>query len=767
MKQSILTVLFLIAAFSVKASSTANADEALQMLADFTPYLYNNYETITDRNSAGQVMATFRGENTYGNNEQGVRHNADLSMICAFLCRYANGKVTLPQPASWASLAEMAHATLTYSLSTHKANRLYPCKGIQYWGSTSQADHSWESSLWAMSVAYSAFFQWDKLNEAERQLVYQMLKAECNYELERSIPTGFEGDTKAEENGWECDVLAVTLGLFPDDPLAPRWFDRLRRFAINSYSHPADSTNNTVIDPAYDLTTVAQLFEGANLYSDLTLQNHNYFHTSYQNVVVQELGEAALALKLFQRELYGKERWKTNALMNNVMPVMNRVLYGLALTDGELAMPNGNDWSLFLYDQLTSYSTAACFLQDPDALLLEQQALTQIRNRQRTTPDGSWLLRADVGARRMGVEGHRVMMTWLMHHVLPTRQLRPTSWTNFLARYGNTNIYPCQDVITASSDHRFVCFSWSKGLRNISGYFAPTDETKNNIIVPLRVGNTGNFIGWYDVEGKRTDATDDSHEISFTENNSFAVSGTLRTNEGSLSDNYLLFASPNNLVIYFDMVRALADCTIQKERGGLLGISTDPFTATNRTLYLADGQPVTSDGHDFQVFNSQWANIDGSVAVLVANQKGSNQMAFGEQKNNNSILTSRFYAAYSDSVRTVTSGEVVDIRLFAYYSNINPQATQLLRENLKEVSGLPRGWSGYQVNDTDGTPYLFVYNFTGKQNKRIDLRAVQRRIKPRVTFVVTDIDGRLSVTPVSLSEGETPEEPVDSDELYW
>ena len=43
-----------------------------------------------------------------------------------------------------------------------------------------------------------------------------------------------------------------------------------------------------------------------------------------------------------------------------------------------------------------------------------------IKARQTTTADGSWLLRADVGARRMGVEAHRVMMTWLMHYVLPT-----------------------------------------------------------------------------------------------------------------------------------------------------------------------------------------------------------------------------------------------------------------------------------------------------------------------------------------------------------
>jgi hypothetical protein len=245
-----------------------------------------------------------------------------------------------------------------------------------------------------MSVAYSAFFQWDWLSGAQRTCIERMLKAECNYELERDIPTGYRGDTKAEENGWEACVLAATLGMFPNDELAPRWFERLRLFAINSYSHPDDANDTTVVDPHYDRATVRDLYRGANLYPDYTLQNHDFFHTSYQNVVIQELGEAALALELFQRQLHGTQRWHTRALMHNNLAVQREVLNWLALADGELAMPNGNDWSLFLYDQLTSYTTNAVFLRDADALMLENRAYKMIKARQATTADGSWLLRS-------------------------------------------------------------------------------------------------------------------------------------------------------------------------------------------------------------------------------------------------------------------------------------------------------------------------------------------------------------------------------------
>ena len=401
--------------------------DLLQMLADFATYMKHDFQDCAAPNSIGEACGCFKGEHTMANDERGVRPNADLSMICAFLSKYGKGKVSLPADVTWTDIESMAMKSLVFAYSTHKANKLKVCSGNNYWGSTSSSDAVWESSLWAMSVAYSAFFQWDKLSDTQKDYIYQLLKAECNYELHRTIPTGYAGDTKAEENGWEADVLAVTLGLFPNDPLAPQWFERLREFAVNSYSHQDDATDATIIDPTYDNKTVKDLYKGQNLYDDFTLQNHNYFHTSYQNVVIQELGEAALALKLFQQELYGTEKWHTNALMHHNDKVMQEVLYWLALSDGELAMPNGNDWSLFLYDQITSYSTNACFLRDPHALMLENLAYKMIKHRQQTTTDGSWLLRADVGARRMGVEAHRVMMTWPANIALRRFCLRRTS----------------------------------------------------------------------------------------------------------------------------------------------------------------------------------------------------------------------------------------------------------------------------------------------------------------------------------------------------
>lgn len=588
---------------------------ALSMLARFTTYIVADYQPIDAQ------YACFRSENTMGNDEKGVRPNADLSMVSAFLCRYAKDKVELPANVSWQQLDTMALKTLRYAVNTHKAVRKKACAGGNYWGSVSVADHKWESSLWALSVAYSAYFQWDKLSDTLRSDLYKLLRAECNYELERNIPTGYRYDTKSEENGWEVGVLAAALGLFPDDELAPRWFERMREFAINSYSHPSDSTNNDVIDPWYNQQTVADLYRGANLYTDWTLQNHGFFHTSYQNVVIQELGEAALALKLFQS---GRgEKWRSRALLHNCDSVANNVLNWLTLPDGEQAMPNGNDWSLFLYDQVTSYSTLACQLRDTDALLFEGRAMEQIARRQLTTPDGSWLLRPDVGARRMGVEAHRVMMSWLMHQVYPTTDLQPSNWDDFAQRYSEAKLFPCQRIVRTLGDRYFACFSFSEGKRSYTGYIAPLNQDNNNLVVPYRKYNTGNLVGYYETEGKNCDAKLVTEPQIETEGRWFTVKATLAENDSSLLRSFTLTTKPSGLE-YQDHVVWLLKVPVRADKTGLLAISTDEFTRQKRLIEFGKGTTVVDN-------------------LLIVNANSKAQAAWADTTTDNSITTTKLY----------------------------------------------------------------------------------------------------------------------------
>ncbi len=737
--------------------------DLLKMLAGFTPYMKNYWFQCASPNSKGESCGFFYNtENgsspSCPNGEKGVRPNADLSMIAAFLVKYAKPEgISLPSGITYDLLEEYAMKSLVYAYSTHKANKLKVCSGGNYWGSTSTSDAVWESSLWAMSVAYSAFFQWDKLTQEQKGWIYALLKAECNYELYRSVPTGYAGDTKAEENGWEADVLAATLGLFPDDPLAGQWFERMRLFAVNSYSHGDDAARTGEIDSWYDHTTWANLYKGNNLYSDWTLQNHNLFHTSYQNVVMQELGEAALALKLFQG---ANQQWHSAALQHNNQEVMDNVLNWLALADGELAMPNGNDWSLFLYDQITSYSTQACFQRDANALLLENLAYKQIKARQTTTSDGSWLLRPDVAARRMGVEAHRVMMTYLMHLMMPTTGMKAPTWKEFREAHAEAKIFPCQNVVRGYSPSRFTCFSWSTGLKSYTGYFAADKADKNKIVVPYRANNSGNITGWYEVSGKATNANPVVSGIYQLDGNAWVMNGELSVNDGALDNRFALYSTPGNAFIYLDYVTANSACTVTAEKGGLLAISTDELTKLKRTLYYEDGGEITwkqRDGSQQLTFSSDWVNIDNELAVIGHNGK---KMAFADRGANNSIYTSKLYPMYSNSQRSVSAGSVVDARNLVYYSKINAEdtkATAQQQELLRPL--LPEGWNGIITPDPEGIYYVLISNFKGQKDANITGICIKDFAAP-VFKEETSINGSKASVKLSLEQNNSFAQPL-------
>lgn len=692
-------------------------DGLLKCLARFSEYMAADFVPCDKPNRRSEKRGFFKSLTNKPSDVDGVRTNADMSMLCAFLVKCAKPLgVILPEGISYDMLEEMARQSLVHAYSTHKAVRLRRCADGKYWGRARAKDKVWESQLWAFSVAWSAFFQWDSLTQDQKDSVYKLLKAECDSALHIEVQTSYQKYTKAEENGWYVCLLAATLGLFPDDPLAPKWFEKMREFAINSYSHPSDNEKTAPLDPWYDNASVADLYVGQNLFEDYTLLKHGFFHTSYQNVVIQELGEAAIALKLFQNCLRKEEKWKSRSLLHNVKPVMEEVLEYLALPDGELAMPNGNDWSLFLFDQLTSYSTMATLMNNPVAAMLENQAFKNIVARQATTPDGSWLLRSDIGAQRMGVQGHRVMMSYLMHLTNSDPDPAPANWEDFRLSHSQAFLFPCQNVVRSFTKSRFAIFSYSEGLRDYTGYIVPNSPEKAKIMVPFREGGGGNFTGWFEVEGKNSGAVLKGGPFFSLKGDSFVTGGVLSVADDSLEQSFALFASSCDAVLYLDHVIATKDANILAERGLVAAISVDEFTGLKRVLSYEGKPGEIIDGESLITFpGNSWANIDGEIGILA---RGDGMMAFGEKADNHSIMTAKFYGSYSDASRAVAPGATVCSRAAVYYTGVTPEETAELNKKMILADGkaLPSGWSGCLASDRDGSMILFLTNFKGESS---------------------------------------------------
>jgi hypothetical protein len=375
--------------------------------------------------------------------------------------------------------------------------------------------------------------------------------------------------------------------------------------------------------------------------------------------------------------------------------VWDEVLSQLALADGELAMPNGNDWSMFLYDQLPAYAAMACIKRNPDALMLEMRCLDQLLKRQHTTPDGSYMLNPDIGPRRMGVTAHRVMMTWFLHRLFPTEDLRsekfavdhrngmtdylkmgaviPSTWQDFRQRLSKTKVFPCQQIVRAISEDRFVCFSWSEGLKNATGIIVPNTVEDTKIIIPYKYKGTGNFLGCYNNAQTRL-----SGKPQFTTTDStFQVHGRLMAAGGKVAQDFTFTADAHNAVVVEYQLQG--NDTIFEERGGTVAVSVDPFTKTERTLYYEGGQFV-SDGSQLRTFHSNWVNIDNRIGIIAIGEN--NEMAFGDRQLINSIQTARLYPAYSNSPQQASQVK----RKFYYFTGQTAQETQQMFRSLRSPS---------------------------------------------------------------------------------
>ena len=638
MKYFCLILLFLCASLTISASEKDDRDirqQCLQSLRQFMTYARSIY-TEAGTDGGGRAVGYFKAKDAGRSTEDGVRTNADLAMVCAFVWQHDKKDK---------ALREMSLKALRYATATHRANQGMKCTDGKYWGS--MGDHwQWESSLWAYSVAMAARFLGEEHNEHVRRLI----EAEADNALARSVLTGYQGDTKAEENGWDTNVLAVAAAFYPRHPHARQWQEQMELLAFNCYTVDADSTHT--------------LYVGTNLFPDFTLQNHNYFHTSYQNVVIQELAESMLVSpKLFSKTLGLTHHWQE---------VWDEVLVQLALADGELAMPNGNDWSMFLYDQLPAYAAMATMLKSSDALLLERRCLDQLLKRQRTTSDGSYMLHPDIGPRRMGVTAHRVMMTYLMHRHFGTRRLKASTWDDFCQRMAKTKTFPSQQIVRSMSADRFACFSWSEGLKNATGIIVPNEVEDTKIIVPYKHKGTGNFLGCYNNAQTRL-----SGKPQFTTTDStFQVRGRLMAAGGKVAQDFTFTADAHNGVIV--EYQLMGNDTILQERGGTVAVSVDPFTKTERTLYYEGGEFV-SDGSQLRKFRSNWVNIDNRIGIIVLAED--NEMAFGDRQLINSIQTARLYPTYSNTPQVASSIK----RKYLYFTNQTAQQTRQMFQSLRSA----------------------------------------------------------------------------------
>lgn len=210
----------------------------------------------------------------------------------------------------------------------------------------------WQSALWASQVAQAAWLIWDKLPDRDRELVSRMVVHEAdrfnNYtvpyyrDLEGNILS--KGDTKAEENAWNSNILAIATAMMPAHKHYDRWMQKLIELQLSAHATPEDTKNTTRVDGI----PMNQLLKGSNLNSDGTVVNHDIIHPDYMSTFMHNI------INGWMYKLAGKDLLESSLYNGDL------VYYALSQQqyDGktmyvttqngkassELYFPQGNDW---------------------------------------------------------------------------------------------------------------------------------------------------------------------------------------------------------------------------------------------------------------------------------------------------------------------------------------------------------------------------------------------------------------------------------------
>lgn len=357
-------------------------------------------------------------------------------------------------------LLDYVRKNLAYLVAHHKSSGH---EGSPTWGS------HWQSSLWMQSMGMGALLCWKELGEDLKQGIARCAAAEADWVVSKPPKDALPGDTGAEENAWNTGALAVSLSLNPDSTSSPLWWQGLKSFSVNTYSHPSDKATTGA---------APELVSTTNVNADWSLENHHFFHPDYVQVSGMHLGEAWLILKLGD-ELNGSSLAKDYEPFgtHNVLGIWQKVLKPLVLTTGEFAYPSGNDWTYHCTTNQGYFAYIATAFQDYDASEAEVRALDHVKNRRDVSPPGRLLGDSNLAWWWEPLVCKRIC-TAMLHHAMRPGVASVTARTKSIDQ--QTTTVHLRDVAVWA--HRTPKYFFSVSYRKpLMGYYFPLEVGEQGV----------------------------------------------------------------------------------------------------------------------------------------------------------------------------------------------------------------------------------------------------------------------------------------------
>src|SRR4029077_17711412 len=215
------------------------------------------------------------------------------------------------------------------------------------------------------------------------------------------------------------------------------------------------------------------------LYPSFAMENHNFYHPTYEMVAGMSSGDSLLMARLAtthtpaQLQAYAE---------HNVMTVWNTNLAYMLFDSGEFAYPSGLDWELHDYEQNSYLAWIAAHFNDPLARWADGRLAQLVRYRQIVNGDGTFVGPSSGGFYREAVEARRTAIAWL-------------HWANADFPAGPTNApgpvvvhFPDVKIIAQRSSSAFVSISYGNNIMGMIEAAAAVLPTNVFVATPALPG---------------------------------------------------------------------------------------------------------------------------------------------------------------------------------------------------------------------------------------------------------------------------------------
>ncbi|MGA4579829.1 hypothetical protein [Limisphaera sp. VF-2] len=318
--------------------------------------------------------------------------NGGIRGSCGIAVAYATLVYAQPSAPQNSNRLDKLRRALNYAANTHLTGS-YVARDGRRWG------RGWQTAEWAASMGLACLLVQARLPGDTVAAVQRVVADEADHRAGIPPATGYISDTKSEENGWNSNILALGAAWLSEHSNAPVWLEAARRYLVNTYT--IADTNNNPLSPW--ITTVT-------LYPSYALENHGFFHPTYQMVGGMSLGDSLLMARLaapaIARELQPFAE-------HNVRAVWTNILAPLLLHSGDFAYPAGLDWELHDFEHNSYLAWLAAHFRDPLARWAHERVARLVRYRQIINGDGQFVGPSGGGFYREAVEARRTAIAWL------------------------------------------------------------------------------------------------------------------------------------------------------------------------------------------------------------------------------------------------------------------------------------------------------------------------------------------------------------------